>query len=70
MLTELLNMNAISNPKEFLNRFATTNEPWIHHYTPKSHEGNRRMRSSNVQGIVRTVPTLYEEVEKRLRSQL
>ena len=25
---------------------------------------NRRMRSSNVQGFVSTVPTLYEEVEE------
>ena len=27
------------NPKEFLHRFATMDETWIHHYTPESREG-------------------------------
>ena len=29
------------NPKEFLRRFVTMNETWIHHYTPESREGSK-----------------------------
>lgn len=30
------------NPKEFLRRFITMDETWIHFYTPESHEGSKR----------------------------
>ena len=30
------------NPKEFLCRFVTMDETWIHHYTPKWHEGSKQ----------------------------
>ena len=30
------------NPKEFLRRFVTMNETWIHHYTPESREGSKQ----------------------------
>ena len=29
------------NPKEFLRRFLTMDEKWLHHYTPKSREGSK-----------------------------
>ena len=29
------------NPKEFLRRFVTMDETWIHHYTPKSREESK-----------------------------
>ena len=29
------------NPKEFLRRFVTINETWIHRYTPESREGSK-----------------------------
>ena len=30
------------NPKEFLRRFVTMGETWIHHYTAKSREGSKQ----------------------------
>ena len=30
------------NPKEFLHRFMTMDETWIHHYTRKSREGSKQ----------------------------
>ena len=30
------------NPKEFLGRFVTIDETWIHHYTPKSRQGSKQ----------------------------
>ena len=30
------------NPKEFLRRFVTMDETWIHHYTPESREGSKQ----------------------------
>ena len=30
------------NPKEFLRRFVTMDETWIHHYTLKSREGSKQ----------------------------
>ena len=32
----------ICNPKEFLRRFVTTDETWIHHYTSESREGSKK----------------------------
>ena len=31
------------NPKQFLRRFVTKDETWIHYYTPESHERSKQL---------------------------
>jgi len=42
------------NPKEFLRRFVTVDETWIHHYTPETKEQSKQWTKSGESALKKT----------------